>query len=120
MACSDQGGEVRTAGTAHVLTTVWSVRIEMLTVVAERVWLRRRPFLGGERASQGQRKLRTRGWAGREQACDDTVLVIGKRKEEKEQNGKQPGVLKCGSTGWIEENKQGDETHGKPGFVCSQ
>jgi hypothetical protein len=72
------------------------------------MWLRRRPFLGGERASQGQRKLRRRGLAGREEACDDTVLAIGKRKEEREEIDKQPGVLKCGSTG--ESKRTGKET----------
>ena len=73
--------------------------LKCLPVVAERMWLRRRPFLEGRKASQGQRRSKRRGLAKREEAGCDTVLAIDKAGEEREEKHKQPGVLECGSTG---------------------
>jgi len=56
------------------------------------MWLRRRPFLEGERASQGQRGSQRRDLARREEAGGDTVLAIG-RTGEREGRDKQPNVL---------------------------
>lgn len=72
-------------------------RWKRLPVVAERMWLRRRPFLEGAkgqvRVSAGQKA----GFGDKRRGRGDTVLAIGKPEEKKD---KQPGVLGCGSRGW--------------------
>lgn len=85
----------RQAGTAHALTR--SFEFKCLPVVAERMWLRRRPFLEGAKgAGHGQQRFTRRNLAKEEEASDDTVFTIGKMGES--EKGKQPSVLECGST----------------------
>jgi hypothetical protein len=69
--------------------TLGSFELKCLPVVAERMWLRRGPFLEGQRASHGQCGLKRRGWRKKKgPAVARCSRLAGRRGERRRTNSR--------------------------------